>query len=237
MNPYCFFRNSRQACEGVGEVADRHFERKLARRPWNPYEADTTHWWLVPSTDWPAYQYGKYHFWQEGDVIFHCLHVEKGLGDKVRDVCPDSFIMNREWTWYRFLRGLRIHTFEKAIRDIAEGQRSPVEVHFQGGYGIDRGYTERESCSLHWLKDQERFQGEPDGTVKILKPLVSVKTFSDLASVLDRLTEDDWAWVEVFIALGLQIKPLSSSLVESDQLWSAQQIWDRFLCHLRPWIT
>ena len=34
----------------------------LTARPWNLYAAADTFWWLVPSTEWPAYRYGKLAF-------------------------------------------------------------------------------------------------------------------------------------------------------------------------------
>ena len=40
----------------------------LTPRPWNIYSPDDTFWWLVPTTEWPAYRYGKYAFSHPKDV-------------------------------------------------------------------------------------------------------------------------------------------------------------------------
>ena len=82
----------------------------LTARPWNIYAAADTFWWLVPSTDWPAYRYGKLAFSLARDVPRKDL---LGVNDSVLEVdkhrsksrhrssihngCGSNSLMDQEW--------------------------------------------------------------------------------------------------------------------------------------------
>jgi len=55
------YRNPREAALQVRTVIKQPGNQFTAR-PYNPYEADTSDWWVVPSTDWPAFHHGKFGF-------------------------------------------------------------------------------------------------------------------------------------------------------------------------------
>lgn len=78
---------------------------RLTPRPWNLYSPTDTFWWLIPSTEWPAYRYGKLAFSVAKDVprkdllglndaaieldtIFAGFNVEKGYGNVATVVNP-----------------------------------------------------------------------------------------------------------------------------------------------------
>lgn len=71
----------RELCDDVKDVCAGEFNT-LTARPWNRFEPDASLWWLVPSTDWPAYRYGKLYFdWLDKNdfSVMSCgLHVERG---------------------------------------------------------------------------------------------------------------------------------------------------------------
>jgi len=72
------FCTPRQICYTIERVGRSKIDTLVAR-PWNMYEPDTTTWWLVPSSDWPAYKHGKFHFdWgnREHTSIFTSLYFE-----------------------------------------------------------------------------------------------------------------------------------------------------------------
>ena len=77
----------------------------LTERPWNLHNPTDTLWWLVPSTEWPAYSHGKLAFslakddgrkhllgWNdpllELEKMFVGLNVEKGYGNVATFVNP-----------------------------------------------------------------------------------------------------------------------------------------------------
>ena len=58
---YCTFNSRREASSTIGNTAKQR-GIQLFERPWNFYEPDNTAWWLIPSTEWPAYRHGKFFF-------------------------------------------------------------------------------------------------------------------------------------------------------------------------------
>jgi hypothetical protein len=59
MDIVCGFRNIQEMARAVRESAELLEGRRYSPRPWNRFEPVNTDWWIVPSTDWPAYRYGK----------------------------------------------------------------------------------------------------------------------------------------------------------------------------------
>lgn len=55
-------------------------DQRLTARPFNRYDPMYTMWWLVASTEWPAYRFAKIFFDQRRDCRFICfgIHLETG---------------------------------------------------------------------------------------------------------------------------------------------------------------
>jgi len=49
------FMNAKTLCHAVQGIANMD----LTPRPFNRFDPDVSLWWLVPSTEWPAFKYGK----------------------------------------------------------------------------------------------------------------------------------------------------------------------------------
>jgi hypothetical protein len=77
----------------------------LTPRPWNRFDPDETLWWLVPSTEWPAYHHGKLVFSNErapAGEIFAGLNVEKGFGEIAARAYPKTQrtqLLGHGWAW------------------------------------------------------------------------------------------------------------------------------------------
>ena len=70
----------------------------------------------------------------------------------------------------------------------------------------------------------------------LLNELVEVKTFNDLYLSLKKFNESAWIWVDFFISIKLRIAQEKDKFSESNQLWGASDIWDKFLCHFLAWV-
>jgi len=68
-------------------------------RPWNPYEPAHTEWFLVPSTEWPAYRFGKLYIDRSGDAEqMSCgFYIERGLGPQLAGLVKSSQLMDATW--------------------------------------------------------------------------------------------------------------------------------------------
>ncbi len=249
MDAYCSFRSPQEACSTIGGVTDVKVG-KLVRRPWNRHEPETSSWWLVPSGDWPAYQYGKYYFdWGGNDrtKILCGLYVENGLGETARDTYPASSIMGPDWTWHRWFRDLQTHRISDVVKSVARSSACPVELRIDGSHICDPRQLDRSERRHKYPEDVYHLRWEPDATeftfvgakreANLLDELGEVKTFSDLYSALENLSGNPWLWIDVFIALQLGIKEAEVIAGESEYYWDAGKIWEKFLFHFLPWVS
>jgi hypothetical protein len=97
------FNNSRVLTR---EVQDFAVNSNLTARPFNRFKPNDTIWWLVPSTDWPAYEYGKLFFESRKERMFCGYNLEKGVGIG-NDVYHHSLLIKRDWVWNEFIANLR----------------------------------------------------------------------------------------------------------------------------------
>ncbi len=252
MEVYCSFRSPKEACSAIGHVTDVKVG-KLVRRPWKHYEPETSTWWLVPSRDWPVFQYGKYYFDRIRDdetKILCGLYVEKGLDPTVRDAYRSAkwahSIMGPDWTWYRWLRDLESHRISDVVKSVARSSSLPVEFRIDGshvsGPELDRSEPRQEYpvdlYHLRWRPDATEFEfvgAKRDADV--LNELGGVKTFEELYRVLESFNNDPWLWIDVFIALQFPFRKGGDTVNESEQYWDAEKIWEKFLRHFLPWVS
>ncbi len=85
--PFTVYPNVRGAAKDIHSAITAPHSKKFTMRPWNQYRPENTIWWLVPTTQWPAYAFGKAVIFREPDNrLFYGLVVEKGLDPKVREL-------------------------------------------------------------------------------------------------------------------------------------------------------
>lgn len=242
-------RTPRDACYAVGKAAGTEIG-KLVSRPWNMYEPETTAWWLVPSSNWPAYQHGKLRFdWLDAErkSLVLGLYMEKGLGPAVGSVyqCPKglSYIMQSDWSWHRLLRDLENGQMQERIRIAASSVPSPMQLVIDGGYVADPCEFDPHAPDLGWFK--YRFElNAPTGALylttreaelKGLEVLSGLKSFGELRSVLEKLPDDDWLWVDFYLDVSLEVQE-AGSRKQQGPVWTATDCWRSALCWFRPWL-
>jgi hypothetical protein len=99
------YRNANTLAHAVNNAVGERY----SPRPYNRFSPDDTVWWLVPSTDWPAFRYAKLFFDSRPEDVpggakgIYCgVNVEKGLSLKVKDFYPNELIQSFQWAWERF---------------------------------------------------------------------------------------------------------------------------------------
>lgn len=88
----CEKNNPHRLCNVLAESAMKS-NKKLARRPFNRFEPETSAWWLVPSSALPFYQFNKiYCNWanKERNAMLCGLYLEKGLAPELASVYPSK---------------------------------------------------------------------------------------------------------------------------------------------------
>ena len=245
---YCTFNSRREASSTIGNTAKQR-GIQLFERPWNFYEPDNTAWWLIPSTEWPAYRHGKFFFDEvEGhsNILLCGVYIEKGIGSELRGVYSSASgrrcIMQTDWAWFRLLHNFRHGKVEALITKLSNDINSPVEVQIESSYVSDPQSFDPYEVSLG--HDSYRFELQRQSnaltlveskiTAHLSDILSNVGTISDLSGVLDELNKNPWLWVDVFIAL--QFHTLPPSDLALDDIWNSNAVWDRFLCNFLPWL-
>ena len=192
----------------------------LTPRPWNLYSPADTFWWLVPSSDWPAYRYGKLAFSLakdaprkdllgvndaaiEVDTIFAGFNVEKGYGSVAAVVNPalkrkPSQIIDPHWLWFGLIHGSGPARFARTVAQAAAV--ADVCMYVVSSYAHDR------EADIRVPHDAVMFRcTKAGGLLTVLdnsfpvSVLRGTETATDFATLAARLrTVDDYHWVDVY---------------------------------------
>jgi len=249
MTLYAHFRTPREVCYAVKSAGEAEFGR-LTPRPWNKFEPDTTAWWLVPSSDWPAYRHGKFHFnWvdQEKSSIFLGIHIEKGLDPSVSAVYSSPkglrHIMYDDWTWFQLVRDMEDGQMAQKVIGFAGRLPIPLELKIEGGYVQDPSHFDPYAPQFkwhqylfEWAAASSRFVCRTEESfAQAFEALSRLKTIEDLASILLAFTSNAWLWVDFFLGIRFQIHDADSP-EPPICAWNASDFWANVLGHLSPWL-
>lgn len=227
-----------ELCHAVDRVA-KAAGHVLTARPHNMYDPDRTIWWLVPSTDWPAYRHAKLFFdWQndDRDNLWAGAYVEKGLDPSVEEFAQKkSWVMRPGWAWHDLIRRLRAEPLRKHILELAGDLPMPVQVKVEGMYaGVpsfdpDLPHFDSDAYVFTLDADTQRFTlaGAPRTRGHVLGDLTTVQTFDDLSRALEMVTKNAWIWVDFMVMIGLRIGEPPTAADDAD--WRDATLWTRFL--------
>jgi hypothetical protein len=192
----------------------------LTPRPWNLYSPADTFWWLVPSSEWPAYRYGKLAFSLskdvprkdllglndsaiEPDAIFAGFNVEKGYGKVATVVNPalnrkPAQIIDPRWLWFEVVVDSGAARFGRTLAAVAAG--ADICLYIVSSYAHDR---ETDTRAQH---DALMFKCSAVGLSLVLKNgfpvnvLRGADTETDFVGLARRLRAvDDYHWVDLYV--------------------------------------
>src|SRR5260370_40373690 len=116
----------------------------MVASPWKMNEPETSLWWLVPSSESPAYKYGKLFFdWagSERKRMWVGFHSEKGLDTSISSVYKSAkgsrLIMHDDRQWFDMFRRLADGQFANVVRNISSQLSVPLQLRILGGYVED----------------------------------------------------------------------------------------------------
>ena len=210
--------------EDLAHSLKKDLRLDLTARPWSIHQPADTLWWLVPSTEWPAYQHGKFVFSFAKDVprkhllgpndgmlhvdtIFAGLNIEKGYGKNATVVDPalrrrPAQIMDRTWCWHSIIEGDGPAQLARALR-VASGQ-SAFSIYVVASHVHDRDSPIHRdwdavlfSCSSSGIKAVVN-NGFPAGVLQATK---TADSFETLANALSSI--DEFHWVDLYVGVHL----------------------------------
>lgn len=259
MDIVCGFRNIQEMAQAIRESAELIEGRRYSPRPWNRFEPENTDWWIVPSIDWPAYQYGKGTFRQTvrfPGQVFCGLTVEKGFGRIALEVYPElnkrGLVIDETWAWFKFLKGLKEGAVAPAAQAVAQETGSQVILEISAWYT-----SSPVDFDPHPLLDSKALEGEcrspldagrvwftvADGGLEKLKerciqdvmaPVAACGRLGDLAEAFRSNPEISWAWIDVYIGT---LVTLADDDRASGEHWTASDIWRKLIRSWLPWIV
>ncbi len=184
-------------------------------RPWNYFKPETTLWWLVPSTEWPSYKYGKLVLYRTKDGYRVGLHIEKGISELAGQMLSSKgarkLCVKPDWAWNNFISDLSNGIFENKLNGISKSAKLPLRISLQasnvtGEYdpysekieGLETDHTiafEYENGELKILQDELKGEMRKFGNVDKLTDLISVFQEKDM----------DWFWIDMFVTAEVEI--------------------------------
>ena len=199
-------------------------KKKLTLRPWNQFKPIDTVWWLVPSTNWPAYQLGKYVFFPNGEFINVGFNVEKGFGSSACKGYPklvnSKLAINQEWAWNYFMAGLINGEVEEKLKQICMIYGEPLQIILGAGLANDPSDYDPfkpKSDSIHLVYDKGHIHTEKyiygSGTLENLKKITEI---SDIPAILNYDQHLDWVWID--LSISIQFKRHSDRVSSEDKI-------------------
>jgi hypothetical protein len=211
---------------------------RLTLRPFNRFDPQFTEWWLIPSSEWPAYRYGKLFFLQSEvvtDWMFTGLYVEKGLGQQLSGLVKDNHRMGANWFWHEFLNAMLDGSLDTSMRAVQEHVGVPLRVYLNlyasnhvpdPDTGIDKPDDQ-----LEFVVGEAdlRFTTAHEGQDE-LAPLNGAQNLQDLAKHFMGLQNMSWYWGNWMI--GTYVRYSTDDTGD----WNAADLWHKLLEPWLPWV-
>jgi hypothetical protein len=241
-NPGCKFKTPQDACTNCRALYKKRRAEHLSVLPYNWRDPlNSKYWWLSPSSENPAFKYGKFSFSPTGDgAMFVGLYVEKGLGEeqwKASGKKPSpTMVVDQSWAWHDFLGAMITGEIETALEAIYSKCRVNPEIHVDGGYespsmdgqkpnyGFDKFYFKWDSTN----KQLVNYKTEPGSGV--LASLEGCTTVQTLAAALNTLTADPYLWIDVLVAVPVTLADRGADA------WNEEQLVTNILVPLEEWV-
>ncbi len=185
------------------------------------YDLKKTHWWIVPGTDWPMHNFGKYIFKEEGSIIKAGITVEKGLGEDTANVAPSELLMNASWQWFKFKEDLESGVVKERINKVKD-QVDDLLLEI----GLEK-VSDPPNYDPHYYKDEKYiYQLNEDGKANFAEEksktgeysqFTDLEFVSQLADMVENMDGKDWVWIDFDIVVPLKKK---SEAEEAEELLS-----------------
>jgi hypothetical protein len=249
MKPQCAYPNTQSASYAVDRYIREELDlpRKLTARPWNRFEPVNTEWWLIPSTEWPAYHQGKFFLRpQNSNRDLYCgLYVEKGLDPSIASAFPTGkkLVMKKDWRWHQTLGDMQSNALNAPLLETIERSGQFVLLVVDGGFIEDPGSYDPDAPRMAW----NHLVFESDGialrqvsaelTGDQFASLSTCESLPRLAHALAQIPQVEWTWIDVHIGVELEMAPLEPDAEPGPGGWGASELWERCLAPWLPWVV
>lgn len=238
----CEFKSAREACVDIAKLfySSKNYKRLIAL-PFNRYDPDQSIWWLSPSSENPAYKYGKFGFIPYDDnMVLVGLYVEKGLG---ADYCSIDgskaalrMVMDKDWLWYDFIKEMASEKFISILNEIANKTNVCPEIHIWGGYATPGFEPEKprynwDKFEFAWdTKSNQIHQLKAIHGGNVLGKMEDCDDLISLKNEVSKFSENSYVWIDFFVGNRLEMAN------RSKEAWGAGEIVENILYPLEEWV-
>jgi hypothetical protein len=243
----CSYKNIQELAHGLSAAAENCSGKRLVARPWNRYVPENSTWYLIPSSDWPAYRYGKFLLtpWAE---LFCGFYVEKGLGKITESAYPEyrkhGFTMDATWYWNHFAQEYVSPAFQTAANQVSQAASSPVHLVITASLPEALVWEpEYSAMEIEELREQNtagqvEYEVGASGSLRLVRqqyirdqmePATHCTSLAQLPGILSTPAIREWLWIDFQIGLYVQ-----RAEEFTPDCWTSTEIWKKLLS---PWLT
>lgn len=186
---------------------------QLTARPINFYQPHEGLWWLIPSTEWPAFRYAKLTLFRR--PAFYCfgLHVEKGVSGTasliLKPAQAQKWTTKSDWAWNTVVKDLENGRLESRLKLINEALEKPLRITLQASTvtgdrepfaAIVDGVESKNVLVLEYHQGETRVIA--DELKGELRKFGHIQGIEGLAPIFHQ--EDmNWFWFDLFISVDI----------------------------------
>lgn len=206
-------------------------EKIFCLRPFNRFNPAYTEWWIIPSTEWPAYKFGKLCFHRRpcspDGRLYVGYYVEKGLGRKLQGMpeVSNNLIMKDDWHWHKFAALAQNGEIDAIAHRVCENVQAPVHVLVEA-YAFNRVPKPNEERKLP--DDAVELVLNPiDVSWNLIRPgknelrfVNEARRVAHLVSLIKDNSGLDFYWIDVVVGLCFSYGESREEGVDAETLWN-----------------
>lgn len=256
----CLFDSPATTCKQL-KAFRGHGGLTLAARAHNSRKADGSRWYIVPSSEWPPFSFGRYFAdWDprlEGRMRIGAM-VEKGLDQKVapglRKQAAKPLIAKRTWRWRDVVlendSELLIEPIVTAAAKLAQPLDLVVEVRKIDGsisgdpYDCPPERTAKVYMEVDAQGSVQQVALEAENDVTPAPELAKAGSIDDVAKILRQASQDDWLFLSVLSGVSLmpavdvsQVSRKAIKEIEKLRLLTTHELWESLLAPFEDWLV
>jgi hypothetical protein len=207
------YENAKQLAQVIYDTL-KMARKEYSLRPFNRFDMEKSMWWIIPSKEFPAYQYGKYMVDENSDGTYSVgLHIEKGFEKAIE--YKEKLMLDMNWVWHEFIGAVVDGEISRLLQGIKEKVNPSIEINIV----IDIPKIVRSKKIL--LNDQGFFEDESGVEV----------AFESIPYWLKGIDGIEWYWVDFYIHFRI---PKFSK--KTEEKWTDYEIVENLLAPFEKWI-
>lgn len=215
-----YLKNTQVFAHELKNISGENF----ALLPYNRFEPTTSVWWLAPTSEIPAYKFGKFFIKKEDGKFFFGFSLEKGPNISDKDLYYETLYLQNDWTWNQFMQSLEEQdkSLEKIFHNVTSHTgKYCVDLHFgmmptgNGDVSDDLNTfleqkSQFESTKIRAKVNEDLILGDfvllgnisqPDLMQYLQEKTTNSFNIFDLSEIIQGAPNIDWMWIDLYFGI------------------------------------